>query len=982
MKQSSFPRWLAAALVAVLLIIVVGGSWLYRTQAQQMRNREEENLMGIAQLKVDQLVAWRTERLGDAGVLTENAFFADGAAQWLADPQSESLDAILNQFQSLQDHYHYSDILLVDSDGQVRLSLSGWNAPLHQEAASVLAAAWRDRQPMLTDLHAGPGDLPPHIDVIAPLFASNDLDGAIIGAVILQSDAQQYLYPRIQSWPVPSRSAETLLVRRDGDAALFLNDLRYQPDAALKLRIPLSQTDVPAVMAIQGRGGIVRGRDYRGVQVEAAILAVPDTTWFMIAKVDTSEIFADWRARATLILALIPALVAVVGASGGIVWQRTQKVQYRHLFHAEKARQASEARYQTTLMSIGDGVIVTNTTGQVTLLNPVAEALTGWTQEEAFEKPLEEVFLIINEDTRQSVSDPVSQVLRKGTVVGLANHTLLLSKSGQEIPIADSAAPVQDDKGNLIGVVLVFRDQTDERAARQALRESETYIRTVLDNLPVGVAVNSVDPKVTFSYVNDNFVKCYRTTREALAGPDAFWEAVYEDTEFREIIKQRVLEDVASGDPERMHWDDVPLTRQGAETTYISAMNVPIHGTQLMLSIVWDTTKRKQAEDEIRHLNADLEQRVNDRTAQLIQAKERIEAILNSSSDIIVLCGSDGTIDQVNPAFDTAFHIEPDAFLGERLSALVAPQDVTLIEQTVAEVIETGQSGRIELTAQVAGAVPFEADAVLSPLIQQADQVTGIVCTLRDITDRKRIEAQLRDLLQHAMEMNEMKTRFVSMASHQFRTPLAVIRSAADLLNQYGERLSNEEKMQRFAHIQRQVDQMVELLDAVLMIGRAESGLLDFKPEQVDVIALCQTLVTDFEEAIGQSHALRFTHSGDCSTTTADPRLLRNILDNLLSNAIKYSPQGSTVTLDLTCGADTTVLNVMDQGIGIRPKDQKHLFEAFYRAANTGSVPGTGLGLAIVKQLVTLHGGTITFTSQEGHGTTFSIRIPQTPPGR
>jgi len=148
-----------------------------------------------------------------------------------------------------------------------------------------------------------------------------------------------------------------------------------------------------------------------------------------------------------------------------------------------------------------------------------------------------------------------------------------------------------------------IRTHLELSRSRRRLRESEAFILAVMDNLPIGIAVNSVDPAVSFSYMNDNFPRCYRTTRSALADPNGFWDAVYEDPEFREEIKKRVLDDCASGDPARMRWTGVPITRKGEETTFVSAMNTPIPGKPLMISTVWDVTEHKRAEEEQRKLD-------------------------------------------------------------------------------------------------------------------------------------------------------------------------------------------------------------------------------------------------------------------------------------------------------------------------------------------------------------------------------------------
>ncbi len=498
--MSAIPRWMMIVFIAALLGLCMGGAWFFHFQEQQERAQVEAELCAIARLKVDQIVQWRAERLSDAAILQESPFTGQAIREFLVTPRAETMESLLIRFRSLQKHHHYRDVILVDDRGEVRLSTSGRTGVIHQEAAKVLFDAFRERRPLLTDLHAGPAGLPPHVGTIAPFFSGTGEGSEPIGAILLQSEAGEFLYPMIQSWPSPSRSAETLLARRDGDSVLFLNELRHRKDSALELRIPLDRKEVPAVMALLGKEGVMEGMDYRGVEVLSVLHAIPDSPWFMVAKIDRDEALEAWRFRSVLIVLLISGFVAATILAAGMVRQRYAKAHYRELLRAEAARHESEERYRTTLMSIGDAVVVTDAAGRVRLLNPVAEALTGWNHAEARGKPVTEVFNIVNEETRQTVEDPVARVLREGVLVGLANHTVLISRDGEESPIADSAAPITDEAGDITGVVLVFRDQTRERESEKALQALSSRQQALLAAIPD--IIMEVDADKVYTWAN------------------------------------------------------------------------------------------------------------------------------------------------------------------------------------------------------------------------------------------------------------------------------------------------------------------------------------------------------------------------------------------------------------------------------------------------------------------------------------------------
>ena len=272
--------------------------------------------------------------------------------------------------------------------------------------------------------------------------------------------------------------------------------------------------------------------------------------------------------------------------------------------------------------------------------------------------------------------------------------------------------------------------------------------------------------------------------------------------------------------------------------------------------------------------------------------------------------------------------------------------------------------------------------------LSDADEVTAIV---RDITDRKQAEANIRKTLEQQKHLNELKSRFVTMASHEFRTPLTSILSSAELLEHYSHKWSLEKQHKYLYRIQSSVKHMTELLNDVLLLGKADAGKLRLNPTKINLFEFCRDLVEEIVTTT-QTHQIIFNSQrcsgaeGSCdrndnasdngASVCMDEKILRHIINNLLSNAIKYSPDSDRVIFDLTCEPQACILQIRDFGIGIPLDEQDRLFDSFHRADNVGSIPGTGLGLPIVKRSVDLHRGTITFDSEINVGSTFTVTLP------
>lgn len=245
----------------------------------------------------------------------------------------------------------------------------------------------------------------------------------------------------------------------------------------------------------------------------------------------------------------------------------------------------------------------------------------------------------------------------------------------------------------------------------------------------------------------------------------------------------------------------------------------------------------------------------------------------------------------------------------------------------------------------------------------------------QDITERKQGE-EIRRTLEKEREINELKLRFFSMASHEFRTPLSTILISAQLLENSSKEWSKEKKLKNLYRIQSAAKTMTQLLTDILTLTRAESGKLEFNPEPLDIENFCQSLVEEIEFSTRAQQNIFFISQCVSKSACMDEKLLRSIFTNLLSNAIKYSPEDSHIYFILSCEWGEAIFQIQDKGIGISPEDQELLYQSFHRGKNVGDVAGTGLGLAVVKKCVELHGGSIAVESKIGLGTTFTVGIP------
>ena len=251
----------------------------------------------------------------------------------------------------------------------------------------------------------------------------------------------------------------------------------------------------------------------------------------------------------------------------------------------------------------------------------------------------------------------------------------------------------------------------------------------------------------------------------------------------------------------------------------------------------------------------------------------------------------------------------------------------------------------------------------------------GIVGVIVDISEIKKLEKEILKALEKEKELNELKSRFISMASHEFRTPLTSILASADLLELYGRKWPEDKYYNYVGIIQKSVEYMTELINDVLTVSRSESGVIVFNPSENNLHELMKTIIDNLRLSAPDKINILFEYNMEEKVFDLDPKLLNQVFTNILSNAIKYSPKGGTVTVSVEREKECISITITDEGIGIPEEDQKRLFEPFHRAENVGTISGTGLGLSIAKKSVEIHHGTLSIKSQVNRGTQVLIKL-------
>jgi PAS domain S-box-containing protein len=638
-----------------------------------------------------------------------------------------------------------------------------------------------------------------------------------------------------------------------------------------------------------------------------------------------------------------------------------------------KAEELQQQRqwFEVTLSSIGDAVITTDVRGTVTYLNPVAESMTGWSSAQAMGEPLERVFRIINEDTRQTVDHPIGKVLRTGKTVGLANHTALIGKSGRVIPIEDSAAPIRDAQGQVAGAVLVFHDVSDRRRAEDALRASEERLRATFNHAAVGIVVADLNGR--FLEANPKFCDILGYSFDELKQL-TFTQTIHPDDLSASHAQTRIL---LAGETAHCVFENRFIRKDGAALwgrTNLALLRESGGEAQRIIGIVEDVTDQRNTERALR-----------DSRAQAQEIRSGLAAIVESSDDAIISKTLEGVITTWNHGAERIFGYTTEEVIGKPITLLI-PTDQIDEEPAILQRLRRGERIDHYETVRVRkDGTLLDVSLTVSPVKDLNGTIIGASKIARDITQRKRMEAILREEIatreraEAALrEADRRKDEFLALLAHELRNPLAPIRYALAGNKKAGR--TSEQRKHAEQIIERQVTHMSRLLDDLLDISRITRGKLELKKNPTELTLAIGTAIETARPVLdAKHHTLSLDLPKAAVRLEADPVRLAQAFSNLLINAAKYTDPGGHIHLRAADEGHEVVVSIRDNGIGISADMMPRLFELFSQsqAALERAEGGLGIGLSLVRGVVTLHGGSVVARSDgPGAGSEFIVRLP------
>lgn len=536
----------------------------------------------------------------------------------------------------------------------------------------------------------------------------------------------------------------------------------------------------------------------------------------------------------------------------------------------------------------------------------------------------------------------------------------LKNKTGNYQWVLTQAYIKKDDYGNPVRFIGTNIDITTRVNYKRHLREKELEYKNLVNS--VHEIIFKTNSEGEFTFLNPAWEQVTGFSVEKSVGTLLFNYIIPDE---REYGRQKFFASRLVNGEYQLSFEVRFLTSQGSFTWI-----------EIFATVCYD---EKGEVEGIYGTLIDIHQRKMAELAQK-ESEEKFRLMSETMSDLVSLHEPDGSYFYLSPSLNELLGFSPVDLMGKHPKMIIHNDDTEKIELLFDQVRSTDEKSKniAQIRKRARNGEYFWFESIAQP-IKKGNRLESILVVSRDISERKKAELEMQKALEKEKELNELKSRFVTMASHEFRTPMTSIKSSVELLEMYTEEVgTNLSKpfLKHFGKIISQIDRLSNLMNDILIVGRTEAKKMPFEPEDADMVEVCMDHIEQYHLNRKDGRIVNFKVSGNRRDVLVDPGLMGHILSNVLSNAFKYSQGKPNPELTLKYEEKGFSLEIKDYGIGIPKKEQEQLFNSFFRAENAVNIEGTGLGLVILKQFVEIHNGTIEVESEENEGTTVRVFIP------
>lgn len=981
----------------ILIVILAIGEVSYQILKDRIVRQKSLEISSIAELKVQQISDFRERRLHDAQLFHGNQTFIEAVKRYINGHDLKSEDEIKDWLTPIFKNHFYNDIAIINPETKKNIFA------FRKSHLEVSAQVESEDLKCLEFDRIIFGDFTPsqedsvNLTILVPLILRKESLSEKIAVVKFFLDPHQKLYELMQSMPNRGRTGEVLVVKRDGNDVLYLNELRFQKNSALKLRLPITKKDLPAARALLGDDSVSEGIDYRGVKVLAIARLVPGTDWSVIVKFDVAEIYSELKTLAILIFGMVFILLIALGSGLHAISAR-KKLNYYKL-RVNDLMTIQRLNHVYKLLNEVEQAIVKHNTKEA-LLNEICRIIanegsyslcwigilndkTGYL--ELIEQCLSErkYQLTIQAGITQKFMEsqyPSTKAVYEGRSFisnNLQTDFSLKELKEKAIPAefhSMAAIPLQQCSVT-IGAFYFYANDTGFFTKEEV---------NLLERLSADLsfALDKIKQEEILKKSEQRFRSLVLASSEVLYRMNSDWSAMLQ------LNSNDFLANTIKSNPnwlnDYIHPDDQPLVTASIKEAIRTKSIFVLEHRVLKADSSWgwtlsravpsldengeisewfgtaiDLTRRKLAEEALR------------------ENEEKFSAIFRSNPNAIVLSHKkDGKIIDVNDAFLTLLGRTREEVIGKtsyQLTMFSNPEDRS---KAVAKLSAEEQVYNQEV--KIRRASGEERTVILSIVPLHLNGINAMVTTLQDMTDRKLMEEELLTRANRLRELNATKDKLFSILSHDLKGPFTSIVGFSELLIE-NIRKNDFEDIENFATvISESSHNAMNLLTNLIEWSRLQTGRIKFNPTLFDINSIISEVV-DLLFASARQKSINITSDIPSRLNIfADIFMINTVLRNLISNAVKFSYPEGKILISALKKESAVMIKISDNGVGMSQEAIEKLFnfESNFSTTGTQNEKGTGLGMIICKEFVTTHKGKIWVESEIGKGTSVIFTLP------